>query len=300
MDVVKTTTQATISEIKSASTMLTESSTQMATMTTLYCDVLKSMTTSHVAMVPSLDSRVCMREGMKARQVLVDTLTPDQQLHWLANNAQLVMMANEALHSMEHPPTHQFMGVRLLNNGRLRLEMDSEAAASWLSQPDNRADFLGQVTLDTALKPHTYSLVVQFVPHQFRPDDEARLHDIKEANMLPRNTILHAHRIKLAYCRASDQMCRHILVVMTRPKDANSVLTNGIIICQKRVYTEKCKKEPTRCLKCHGWGHMSYDCQQPFNTWWMCVGHHRTTTCDNQDRPWCVSCRAKGHTSWSH
>ena len=131
--------------------------------------------------------------------------------------------------------------------------MDREAIASWLSQLDNRANFLGQFTLDTTLKPHTYSLVVQFVPLQFRPDDEAGLRDIEENNMLPRNAILRARWIKPAYSRAPDQTCRHVLVVMTRPKDANSMLTNCLIICQKRVYAKKCKKEPTRCLKCHGW-----------------------------------------------
>ena len=137
------------------------------------------------------------------------------------------------------------------------------------------------------------------MPLQFRPDNEAGLRDIKETNVLPRNTILHARWIKPAYCRALDQTCGHVPAVMTRPKDANSVLTNGLVICQKRLYAEKCKKEPTRCLKCHRWGHMSYSCQQPFDTCGTCAGHHCTTACNNWDRPRCVSCRAKGHTSWS-
>ena len=45
---------------------------------------------------------------------------------------------------------------------------------------------------------------------------------------------------------------------------------------------------------------MSYDCQQPFDTCRKCAGHHCTTACNNQDRPRCVSCKAEGHTSWSH
>ena len=160
--------------------------------------------------------------------------------------------------------------------------MDSEATASWLSQPDNRANFLGRFTL-----PHTYSLVVQFVPLQFRPDDEARLCDIEETNAFPRNAILRACWIKPAYRRAPDQTCGHVLAVMTRPGDANSMLTNGLVICQKRAYAKKCKKEPTRCLKCHGWGHMSYDCQQPFDICGTCAGCHCTTACNNRDRPRC-------------
>ena len=85
---------------------------------------------------------------------------------------------------------------------------------------------------------------------------------------------------------------------MTHPEDVNKVLTDGLVICQKRVYAEKCKKEPTRYLKCHGWGHMSYDCQQPFSTCGTCASHHRTSDCTNRGRPRCVSCHMDGHLSW--
>ena len=111
-DAVKAATQAAITEIKSASTTLTESSTQMAATATLYHDVLKSTATGQAATTPSLDTRVRVREGIKARQVLVDALTPDQQLHRAASNAQLVTLANEALHRTERPPAHWFVGIR--------------------------------------------------------------------------------------------------------------------------------------------------------------------------------------------
>ena len=136
--------------------------------------------------------------------------------------------------------------------------MDSEAAASWLSQPDNRADFLGRFTPDTALKPHTYSLVVQFVPLQFRPDNEARLRDIEETNVLPRNAILHARWIKLVYRRAPDQTCGHVLVVMTRPEDANKTGSSSarpytpacLHTCTHSLHVQSCAL-PTRSTCCH-------------------------------------------------
>ena len=84
---------------------------------------------------------------------------------------------------------------------------------------------------------------------------------------------------------------------MTCPEDANAVLTDGLIVFQKHVYADKCKKEPTQCLKCHSWGHLSYDCQQPFSTCGTCASHHRTPECTNCDRPRCVSCRMDGHPS---
>jgi hypothetical protein len=76
------------------------------------------------------------------------------------------------------------------------------------------------------------------------------------------------------------------------------VLTDGLIVCQKRVYAEKCKKEPTRCLKCHGWNHLSYDCPQDFDTCGTCGGRHKTSTC-SQVGVYCVSCRSNSHASWA-
>ena len=298
MDVVKTATQAAIVEIKQASTVLSESSTQIAATATSYRDALKNTVAGPTAPTTPIDARVRVREGIKARQVLVDALTPSQQLHPSANNSQLVARANEALHGTGSPPPHRFVGTRRLNNGGILLETDSEEAAAWLDSPGNKASFLNQFAPDAALKPRTYSLVIQFVPLHFQPDNDSDLRDIETVNQLPSNAILRARWIKPAYWRALDQTCSHVLTVMTRPEDANMILTNGLVICQKRVYTEKCKKEPTRCLKCHGWGHMSYDCQQPFSVCGTCAGCHRTPDCNNRDRTHCVSCGVEGHASW--
>jgi hypothetical protein len=264
-DVVKTATQAAVAEIKQASSALTESSMQIAATATSYRDALKSTVAGPTVPQTSIDARVRAREGIKARQVLVDALTPSQQLHPSANNTQLVTRANEALQNTGSPSPHRFVGTRRLNNGGILLELDSEEAAVWLNSSGNKAPFLDRFAPDAALKPRTYSLVIQFVPLHFRPDSNPDLRDTEEVNQLPRNAILRARWIKPAYRQAPGQTCGHVLAVMTRPMDANAILTNGLVICQKRVYAEKCKKEPTRCLKCHGWGHMSYDCQQPFS-----------------------------------
>ena len=124
---------------------------KMVATATSYRDALT--TKGPTTPAPSLDARVHTREGVKARQVLVDALTPGQQLHQSANNTQLVAKANEALCGTECPPSHRFVGIRRLNNSGLLLEMDSEDTASWLSCPANKADFLGQFAPDTTLKP---------------------------------------------------------------------------------------------------------------------------------------------------
>jgi len=115
---------------------------------------------------------------------------------------------------------------------------------------------------------------------------------------MPPGSIQRMRWIKPAYRWAPDQTCGHVILTVTKPDIANTVLTSGLVICQKQVYAEKCKKEPTRCLKCHGWGHLSYSCPQASDTCGTCAGQHRTADCTYQGRPRCVSCKMEGHASW--
>ena len=145
-------------------------------------DALQKTTANPVAMAASMDTRVHAQEGVKAQQVLVDALTPNQQIHQGTNNLQLVSLANAVLNDMEDPPSHRFVGARQLNNGGLLLEMDSEdaeEAATWLSRPFAKAAFLGRFAPEAALKPHTYSLVIQFVLLNFKPGN-TKLHVLED------------------------------------------------------------------------------------------------------------------------
>src|SRR6266481_6327818 len=36
------------------------------------------------------------------------------------------------------------------------------------------------------------------------------------------------------------------MLTLSTPEAANTILMNGLVVCQKRVYTEKCWKEPIR------------------------------------------------------
>ena len=74
------------------------------------------------------------------------------------------------------------------------------------------------------------------------------------------------------YQRACNQTCSHVILIASTAEVANQILTNGLLVCQKRVYAEKCKKEPTCCLKCQGWDHLSYNCRLVHNTCGTCAG----------------------------
>ena len=122
---------------------------------------------------------------------------------------------------------------------------------------------------------------------------------MEKDNDLPTGSLLHACWIKPPYQRTHEQTCGHIILVTSTTEVANKILTNGLLVCQKRVYAKKCKKEPTCCLKCQGWDHLSYNCMQDFDTCGTCAWRHKTASCSPGAQLRCMSCRTEGHASWS-
>ena len=117
----------------------------------------------------------------------------------------LVEAANAALHDMEDAANHRFVSARRLGNGGVLLEMDSEAAACWLSAPASQASFLSRFAPDALVRERAFSLVVQFVPLYFKPEKEMEICRIEEDNDLSTGSLLRARWIKPAYWRARDQ-----------------------------------------------------------------------------------------------
>ena len=124
------------------------------------------------------------------------------------------------------------------------------------------------------------------------------LRELEDVNGIEKNSLSKVRWIKPVARRTPQQTCGHAILSFSSPQAVNEVLANGIFVCQKKVYAEKCKKEPLRCLKCHRWGHMVCDCSAPTDTCGTCVQCHHTDTCMNTVRPHCVSCGIAGHASW--
>jgi len=79
---------------------------------------------------------------------------------------------------------------------------------------------------------------------------------------------------------------------------ANLLIRDGMNVCNARVRPKKQKAEPVQCMKCRKWGHFASDCQADKDTCGTCGGSHRTNTCTNKGRVFCVSCGDKTHPSW--
>ena len=98
------------------------------------------------------------------------------------------------------------------------------------------------------IKPWVFNIVVQFVPFMFRPEKDADLRELEQVNGLDDRAMMKARWIKPAARRSPSQTCSHMILSFSSPVPANDTLAYGLFICQKKVYAEKCKKEPLRCL----------------------------------------------------
>jgi hypothetical protein len=290
--------------IQNASTTVTTSATQLSETTTTYSDAVKRAaahtqpTPVAITAIPALDVRVRAREGVKQRQILVDAADAGAQILGELDNAGLAKKANEALHTIDADTTHTIISARRLNNGGVLYEFDSEGATTWINEVQHRIQFTAALAPGARIKTRLFPLVLQFIPLHFGPDRNNELRNIEGTNRLPHGAIDKAKWLKPMYRRSPNQTCGHALITFNSPDIANKVLTNSLIICQKRVYAEKCKKEPTCCLKCQGWGHLSYACPQSYDTCGTCGDRHKTSACTNRNKTRCASCNIDIHTSW--
>jgi hypothetical protein len=137
------------------------------------------------------------------------------------------------------------------------------------------------------------------VPLTLNPDSQANIEEIQETNDIPSDAIIGAKWAKAPERRSPSQSCGHLIISFSDPDIANRAILNGIVICNKRVTVQKCKREPLRCLKCHGWNHVAAGCSKQTDICGTCgSGDHRTVNCTNNGTKKCVPCNADGHASW--
>ena len=134
--------------------------------------------------------------------------------------------------------------VTRLRNGGLLMELGSDEAVTWFSGQDVRKRFLEKLHPGTSTKTRDYHVVIQFVPLTFKPDRDADLREIEEINGLVKGSICRARWIKPVERCSTKQTCGHAIFSFPSPQAANDMLAGGLYVCQKKVYGEKCKKEP--------------------------------------------------------
>jgi hypothetical protein len=246
---------------------------------------------------PHANPKLAAREGIRARQFMFDGLDADIKYGGL-NNIQLKKELNNLLIELGATKTKIRSASNQKHKGIL-VEMETDESANWMNNLTNRKRFCSALGDNTAFKPRTYNLIAYNAPLTLEPKDPKHRDEFCEANNLEKEELLDMRWAKPIERRTLTQKSAHLIVSLTEPLSANRAISNGLSICNKRVFADKLKKEPIRCLKCQGWNHFANECIATKDKCGNCTGDHKTNKCPQPNNHRCVSCDKDGHASWS-
>ncbi|KIK79403.1 hypothetical protein PAXRUDRAFT_108945, partial [Paxillus rubicundulus Ve08.2h10] len=93
--------------------------------------------------------------------------------------------------------------------------------------------------------------------------------------------------------RAQNQRVAHILLQMSEPMAANTLVRDSLYICKEKLHPIKDKCIPTRCIHCQRWGHITRNCNAQHDTCTVC-GHKN---CSSYKTLHCISCKVDDNSS---
>ena len=179
------------------------------------------------------------------------------------------------------------------------LEMDSDAAATWLSEQENQDKICNKIGPGVVFRSRVHNLIAFNVPLGISPENQGHRQEVCEANNLDPETITMLKWVKPVHRRSQTQRTAHLFLTFNNADTANRAITNGLYICNRGCHTERVKREPTRCLKCQGWNHYAKECTEESDRCGNCTKNHRTSDCPTPLTRACVSCKTDDHASWS-
>ena len=241
--------------------------------------------------------RIAAREGIKARQFAIRGIKNSKFSH--LDNLKLKAEINKIVAGLGLP-SGKIRSVLSTRNGETIVEADSDEAANWLLVSENQRKICAEIGANAEFRARAFNIIAFNVPIALDPNNADHILEICEANNLDLEpaTITAAKWAKAIDKRSPDQRTAHLLLTFNNADSANRVITNGLILCNRKCRVEKTKREPVRCLKCQGWNHFARECMAEHDKCGNCAGNHRTNSCTTPEKK-CVSCNSDDHASWS-
>ena len=278
---------------------ITDTADKIATDTSSYRDAVLARPPQTLR--ANTDPKVLGDLDRKARQILVELFDTEGNNTLGKSMTELATKANEVISAIEDSGKPKGIKVETLFKTRceaLVLVLNSKEAVSWIRQPDIEIAFTEAFAEGSHITGRTYNLIVPRVPVAFDPMDKKHLHEIEEANGLRTNEIIKVRWIKPIERRRLEQTHAFAILTLSSVDSANRLIRDGLNICNARVRPTKQKREPIQCMKCRKWGHFVRECPADKDTCRTCGEPHRTNTCPNKEKVYCVSCGNNSHPSW--
>jgi hypothetical protein len=248
---------------------------------------------------PHVDPRLAAKEGIKLRQFFLEGATRETRIGKMSA-AETKKAVNQAIEKAGGEGLKARSTTRQSKEGLL-VEMETDAGAAWMRTDTNARAFCEALGPGIEIKRRPYNVFAYNVSTAIDPDNGEHLKEISEANDIQDGGLIAMRWVKPPNRRdRADQRTAHLILSFSNVDDANRAILTGLTICQRRTRVSKPKKEPVRCMKCHNWNHVAWECTAQNDTCGTCGGNdHWTKDCTNQEKKHCVSCKTDDHASWS-
>jgi hypothetical protein len=147
------------------------------------------------------------------------------------------------------------------------------------------------------IRERTYNLIVPRVPVIFDPKADEHFCKIEEFNGLAKHMLSKVKWIKPIKRRRLSQTHAYAIFSFRSPDTTNTVIRDGLNICNMKVRLKKHKQEPIQCLKCRRWDHFVVECKVESNVCRTCSDSHCTNTCNNKEKVYCILCENNSNPS---
>jgi len=240
--------------------------------------------------------RLAAREAIRARQFMLEGLDRESKAGQMGST-QLKAELNRIIGKLGLKGNGIRSALPQKHRGIL-MEVDDDDAASWMKLDENRAALCSALGPSVMFKARVHNVIAFNVALTIDPDNQKHREEICKANYLNEDAIVAMRWVKPIQRQAPSQKTAHLILSLTDINAANRAIANGLTICNRRTRIEKIKKEPIRCLKCHGWNHYANECVSLTDVCGNCAERHRTSQCTQPQVTRCVSCNTDSHASW--
>ena len=189
------------------------------------------------------------------------------------------------------PEKMAFAVARRQTGGKVLLQLNSEAAARWLRNPETLREFEGHFGGSYLVKPHAFEIIAEFVPISLDLDDPELFRQAETINELNEQEIIGGRWLRAPERRSPGQKKAFVAIGCRTRAGANRLIQNGLLLDGRVLETRRTKPEPLRCAKCQRLNpnHVARTCTSPHDVCALCSGQHRTSECGKKD-PETVRC----------
>jgi hypothetical protein len=257
------------------------------------------------------------RTQLQQKQIILDGDDAMKEKAGKLTPKELILKANLALEKLdtdmadvlqednnERPEDAKFVAARILKNGGILFEMESENGAEWLKNAEITKNFEKCFPGNVSVKGKTYQVVVQFLPVRLKNRLEELITGIEKENNLSAGSITSARWLRNPDNWGASQTKAHAILSVKYRTKANNIISNGVLIDGSRHEARKLEEDPKRCYKCQiiGAGHSAASCKSE-EVCSNCAKDHSTGECRATQADFrCATCKKDGgqddHAAW--